>query len=157
MVQEIMEISLLSSFFFTIQLSLNYSSVFLDHEQFLLRRLIFLYIWYLEKPNTDPFSLCKLCGKVVSSLTQSNPPSYESHVANLYPSLSSAILLGSRGVDLPHISNRLETLTTARTLQPLEALADTDIAAFLRNERENAIITAIEDSKRRVSIKTCYY
>lgn len=62
-----------------------------------------------------------------------------------------AILLGSRGVDLPHISNRLETLTTARTLQPLEALADTDIAAFLRNERENAIITAIEDSKRRTS------
>ncbi|XP_045581798.1 nuclear pore complex protein Nup93 isoform X2 [Procambarus clarkii] len=62
-----------------------------------------------------------------------------------------AILLGSRGVDLPHISSRLETLTTARTLQPLEAVADTDIAAFLRNERENAIITAIEDSKRRTS------
>nr|XP_053627918.1 LOW QUALITY PROTEIN: nuclear pore complex protein Nup93-like [Cherax quadricarinatus] len=62
-----------------------------------------------------------------------------------------AILLGSRGVDLPHISSRLENLTTARTLQPLEAVADTDIAAFLRNERENAIITAIEDSKRRTS------
>lgn len=62
-----------------------------------------------------------------------------------------AILLGSRGVDLPHISTRLESLTTARTLQPLEAVADTDIAAFLRNERENAIITAIEDSKRRTS------
>ena len=72
--------------------------------------------------------------------------------ADLTYSSHSAILLGSRGVDLPHISNRLETLTTARTLQPLEALADTDIAAFLRNERENAIITAIEDSKHRVII-----
>ncbi|KAK3874045.1 hypothetical protein Pcinc_020989 [Petrolisthes cinctipes] len=62
-----------------------------------------------------------------------------------------AILLGSRGVDLPHISSRLESLTAARTLQPLHAAPDTDIAAFLRNERENAIITAIEDSKRRTS------
>ncbi|KAK7086045.1 Nucleoporin nup93 [Halocaridina rubra] len=60
-----------------------------------------------------------------------------------------AILLGSKGIDLPHITSRLENLVTARTLQPLEAVADTDIAAFLRNERENAIITAVEDSKRR--------
>lgn len=60
-----------------------------------------------------------------------------------------AILLGSRGIDLPHITNRLEDLVTARTLQPLEAVADTDIAAFLRNERENAIITAVEGSKTR--------
>ncbi|XP_066973938.1 nuclear pore complex protein Nup93-like [Macrobrachium rosenbergii] len=60
-----------------------------------------------------------------------------------------AILLGSRGIDLPHISTRLDDLVTAKTLQPLEAVADTDIAAFLRNERENAIITAVEDSKRR--------
>ncbi|XP_042864457.1 nuclear pore complex protein Nup93-like [Penaeus japonicus] len=75
-------------------------------------------------------------------------PSAQASTAN---EAQAAILLGSRGVDLPHISSRLENLTTSRTLQPLEAVADTDIAAFLRNERENAIITAIEDSKRRTS------
>jgi len=72
---------------------------------------------------------------------------------------NAAILLGSRGLDLPHIAHSLQALSTARTLQPLEPLADTDIQAFLRNERENAIITAIEDAKRRTSeqVDTLYW
>ncbi|XP_076028767.1 nuclear pore complex protein Nup93-like [Oratosquilla oratoria] len=59
-----------------------------------------------------------------------------------------SILLGARGLDLMHISHKLESISAVRTLEPLEPVADTDIEGFLRNERENAIITAIEETKK---------
>lgn len=38
-----------------------------------------------------------------------------------------SILLGSRGLDIFHISQRLETLSAATTFEPLEPVKDTDI------------------------------
>ena len=39
----------------------------------------------------------------------------------------SSILLGSRGFDLPKLSQKLETLNAAKTFEPIEPIWDTDI------------------------------
>ncbi len=39
----------------------------------------------------------------------------------------SSILLGSRGFDVPKLSQKLESLNAARTLEPLEPTWETDI------------------------------
>ncbi|XP_053999246.1 nuclear pore complex protein Nup93-like [Hylaeus anthracinus] len=54
------------------------------------------------------------------------------------------LLLGSRGVDLPQISQKLSSLSARRTFEPLDPIADTDIVSYLRNEKENAILSIIE-------------
>uniref|UniRef100_A0A8C6T115 Nuclear pore complex protein Nup93 n=1 Tax=Neogobius melanostomus TaxID=47308 RepID=A0A8C6T115_9GOBI len=41
--------------------------------------------------------------------------------------VKASILLGSRGLDIFHISQRLETLSAATTFEPLEPVKDTDI------------------------------
>ena len=71
-------------------------------------------------------------------------------VTNTITVVSRSILLGSKGVDLPALSLRLEALDASRTFQPLEPVQDTDIAGFLRNERENAVLTVIEQSRKEV-------
>ncbi|XP_043287801.1 nuclear pore complex protein Nup93-like [Venturia canescens] len=53
-------------------------------------------------------------------------------------------LLGSRGIDLPQISQKLNSLSTRRTFEPLDPIADTDIVNYLKNEKENAILSIIE-------------
>ncbi|KAL2718929.1 nuclear pore complex protein Nup93-like [Vespula squamosa] len=55
------------------------------------------------------------------------------------------LLLGSRGVDLPQISQKLSSLSARRTFEPLDPIADTDIVSYLRNEKENAILSIIEE------------
>ncbi|KAH0554443.1 nuclear pore complex protein Nup93-like isoform X2 [Cotesia glomerata] len=54
------------------------------------------------------------------------------------------LLLGSRGIDLPQISQKLNSLSARRTFEPLDPIADTDIVSYLRNEKENAILSIIE-------------
>uniref|UniRef100_A0AAQ4PGR5 Nuclear pore complex protein Nup93 n=1 Tax=Gasterosteus aculeatus aculeatus TaxID=481459 RepID=A0AAQ4PGR5_GASAC len=63
--------------------------------------------------------------------------------------VKASILLGSRGLDIFHISQRLESLSAATTFEPLEPVKDTDIQGFLKNERDNALLSAIEESRRR--------
>uniref|UniRef100_A0A6M2DPY4 Nuclear pore protein n=1 Tax=Xenopsylla cheopis TaxID=163159 RepID=A0A6M2DPY4_XENCH len=58
------------------------------------------------------------------------------------------LLLGSKGVDLTEISQKLHSLSAQRTLEPLDPVADTDIQSFLRNEKENAILSVIEEVHR---------
>uniref|UniRef100_A0A6B2EA94 Nuclear pore protein n=1 Tax=Phlebotomus kandelakii TaxID=1109342 RepID=A0A6B2EA94_9DIPT len=55
------------------------------------------------------------------------------------------IMLGSKGIDLPKITQKLETLSSRKTFEPLDPIADTDIQSFLRNEKENAILSVIEE------------
>ncbi|XP_015592357.1 nuclear pore complex protein Nup93 isoform X2 [Cephus cinctus] len=50
----------------------------------------------------------------------------------------------SRGVDLPQISQKLSSLSARRTFEPLDPIADTDIVSYLRNEKQNAILSIIE-------------
>ncbi len=68
-------------------------------------------------------------------------------------SCNSSILLGSKGLDVPRISQRLETLSTTKTFEALEPTADTDIQSFLRNERENAVLAVIQETKKNVSMQ----
>uniref|UniRef100_A0A4W4HFK4 Nuclear pore complex protein Nup93 n=1 Tax=Electrophorus electricus TaxID=8005 RepID=A0A4W4HFK4_ELEEL len=63
--------------------------------------------------------------------------------------VKASILLGSRGLDIFHISQRLESLSAATTFEPLEPVKDADIQGFLKNERDNALLSAIEESRRR--------
>ena len=62
----------------------------------------------------------------------------------------SAILLGSRGFDVPKLSQKLESLNAAKTLEPIEPVWETDIQGFLRNERENTLLAIIEESRKNV-------
>ncbi|XP_075045076.1 nuclear pore complex protein Nup93 isoform X2 [Mixophyes fleayi] len=63
--------------------------------------------------------------------------------------VKASVLLGSRGLDISHISHRLESLSAATTFEPLEPVKDTDIQGFLKNEKDNALLSAIEESRRR--------
>lgn len=54
-------------------------------------------------------------------------------------------MLGSKGIELPKISQKLESLSARKTFEPLEPIADTDVQGFLRNEKETAILSVIEE------------
>lgn len=62
--------------------------------------------------------------------------------------VQASILLGSKGFVLPKISERLEGLRAATTFEPLEPVRETDIEGFLRNERENALLAVIEQTRK---------
>ncbi|KAH8289868.1 hypothetical protein KR054_012408 [Drosophila jambulina] len=64
--------------------------------------------------------------------------------------LQAHILLGSKGVDLPRMTQKLETLTARNFLEPLDPIQDTDVRAYLKNERENAILSVIEETNSNV-------
>jgi len=61
--------------------------------------------------------------------------------------------MGSRGYDIQKVSSKLEGLSAAKTFEPLEPVRDTDIHGFLKNERENALLAAIEQTRKNVSYK----
>ncbi|KAH8402553.1 hypothetical protein KR009_000888 [Drosophila setifemur] len=62
--------------------------------------------------------------------------------------LQAHTLLGSKGVDLPKLSQKLETLSARKSFEPLDPVTDTDIQGYLKNERENAILSVIEETNR---------
>ncbi|RMC09143.1 hypothetical protein DUI87_14150 [Hirundo rustica rustica] len=45
--------------------------------------------------------------------------------------VKASVLLGSKGLDISHISQRLESLSAATTFEPLEPVKDTDIQNIL--------------------------
>lgn len=61
-------------------------------------------------------------------------------------------MLGSKGIDLPKLSQKLEALSTRKTFEPLDPIADTDIQSFLKNEKENAILSVIEEVHKNVGV-----
>lgn len=67
------------------------------------------------------------------------------------------LLFGSKGIDLKQISLKLDTLSSKRTFEPLQPIADSDIESFLKNERENAILSLIDEVNKNVCISLCYY
>lgn len=54
-----------------------------------------------------------------------------------------SVLLGSRGLDISHISQRLESLSAATTFEPLEPVKDTDIQVGLILTRVTLPLTAL--------------
>jgi len=59
-----------------------------------------------------------------------------------------SILLGSRGVDLPALSTKIDHIQSSQIIQQTEATPCTDIAGFLKSERENAILSLLEETKK---------
>uniref|UniRef100_A0A1B0G339 Nuclear pore protein n=1 Tax=Glossina morsitans morsitans TaxID=37546 RepID=A0A1B0G339_GLOMM len=55
------------------------------------------------------------------------------------------ILLASKGIDLPKISQKLESLNAQKTFEPLDPISETDVQNFLKNEKENTILSVIEE------------
>lgn len=55
-----------------------------------------------------------------------------------------SVLLGSRGLDISHISQRLESLSAATTFEPLEPVKDTDIqVGHFWHVNYTALVTAV--------------
>lgn len=67
------------------------------------------------------------------------------------------ILLGSKGIDIPKISKNLEALSARKTFETLDPVHDTDIHSFLKNEKENAILSIIQDVNKSVSFIISYF
>ncbi|CAH0556800.1 unnamed protein product [Brassicogethes aeneus] len=54
------------------------------------------------------------------------------------------LLLGSKGIDLPKIVQKLESISTKRTFEPIEPIEDLDIPGTLENEIRNRILSAFD-------------
>jgi hypothetical protein len=89
-------------------------------------------------------------GKHVSHSIKSHP--CLEHKSRFFSFHFRHLLLGSKGVDLPQLSQKLEVLSARKTFEPLEPIPDADIQSFLKNEKENAILSIIEETHRTVSI-----
>ena len=59
-----------------------------------------------------------------------------------------SILLGSRGVDLPAIASKIGAIQSTNILTESEKVHPTDIPAFLKAEREEAILGLLEETKK---------
>jgi nuclear pore complex protein Nup93 len=62
--------------------------------------------------------------------------------------VKASLLLSARGYDVQKVIPKLESLSAAKTFEPLEAVRDTDIQGFLKNERENALLAVIEQTRK---------
>lgn len=54
------------------------------------------------------------------------------------------LLLGSKGIDLPKIVQKLESISTKRTFEPIEPVEDLDLSSLLENEVRNCILNVVE-------------
>ncbi|CAH1117139.1 unnamed protein product [Phaedon cochleariae] len=54
------------------------------------------------------------------------------------------LLLGSKGVDLPRIAQKLESISTKRTFEPIQPIEDLDIYNILENETRNKILATFD-------------
>lgn len=59
--------------------------------------------------------------------------------------------MASKGIDLPKISQKLESLNAQKTFEPLDPISETDVQNFLKNEKENTILSVIEEVHKNVS------
>ena len=60
--------------------------------------------------------------------------------------------MSTRGIDLSHLSQKLERITARRSLQPLDPTPVTNINSFLKNELENSILGIVEHTSETVRI-----
>ncbi|CAH1388430.1 unnamed protein product [Nezara viridula] len=58
------------------------------------------------------------------------------------------LLLGTKGLDLPQVTQKLQILSSRKTFEPLDPIPVTDIQNFLKNESENAILQLIESTNK---------
>lgn len=61
------------------------------------------------------------------------------------------LLLGSKGIDLPKIVQKLESISNKRTFEPIQPLDNLDIENILKNEVRNKILEVFDSSYNAVS------
>lgn len=54
-------------------------------------------------------------------------------------------------MDLPKLTQKLESLSARQTFEPIDPVTETNVQAYLKNERENAILSVIDETNRSVS------
>ncbi|KAK4879895.1 hypothetical protein RN001_008041 [Aquatica leii] len=59
------------------------------------------------------------------------------------------LLLGSQGVDLPRIVQKLENISTKRSFEPLKPTYDTDVESYLENHLQNIVVGLVEEEFQR--------
>jgi len=59
-----------------------------------------------------------------------------------------SILMGSRGVDLPAIASKIGAIKDTNIIADSDTVHHTDIPAFLKAEREEAILGLLEETKK---------
>ncbi|KRT79461.1 hypothetical protein AMK59_8427, partial [Oryctes borbonicus] len=59
------------------------------------------------------------------------------------------LLLGSKGVDLPRIAQKLDIISSKRTFESVEPVDDVDITACLENEMRNCVLSTIEEEHKK--------
>lgn len=63
--------------------------------------------------------------------------------------IRASVMLGSMGYDLQKVSQHLESLSAGRRLPTMDTTKDsTDIQSFLKAERENAVLSVVEEVKK---------
>lgn len=67
------------------------------------------------------------------------------------------MLLGSKGVDLPKIIQKLESISTKRTFEPIEPVEDVNTRGILENELQNCVLSIFEEAYERVCLKLCLF
>lgn len=60
------------------------------------------------------------------------------------------LLLGSKGIDLPKIAQKLESLSTKRTFEPIQPVEDLDISNILENEIRNKILGVFDSGYNKM-------
>nr|CAH7760952.1 unnamed protein product [Callosobruchus chinensis] len=69
--------------------------------------------------------------------------------------ISANLLLGSKGIDLPKIAQKLESISTKRTFEPIQPVEHLDISNLLENEIRNKILAAF-DSGYNQTLQSVY-
>ncbi|CAI9720298.1 pore complex Nup93-like [Octopus vulgaris] len=99
----------------------------------------------LPRVERNPRQILKECQTLLSQVAPVNKETMK---------VKASLVLGSQGYDVSKVSQRLDTLTAKKAFEPLEPVRDTDIEGFLKNERENALLTVIENARKN-TLETC--
>lgn len=67
--------------------------------------------------------------------------------------ISANLLLGSKGIDLPKIAQKLESISSKRTFEPIQPVEHLDITNILNNEIRNSILASFESGYEEVRLK----
>ncbi|KAF5308812.1 hypothetical protein FQR65_LT06045 [Abscondita terminalis] len=59
------------------------------------------------------------------------------------------LLLGSQGVDLPRIVQKLENISSKKSFEPLKPTYDTDVESYLENHLQNIVVGIVEEEFKR--------
>lgn len=70
------------------------------------------------------------------------------HAPKQTSDVRASVLLGTKGYDLQKVSQKLEMLSGAKAATPVETVTESDTQGFLKSERENAILSVVEEVKK---------